>query len=100
MKSNLVQTILISTCYIFFMKLNFNPYKITLYVLLVSVIMQEFLYIHNSEHSRKSLFSLDSIKNDILKVVFAIIIQFLLLCVVYHLTNECFKSFSVFKLFK
>ena len=62
MKSNLVQTILISICYIFFMKLNFNPYKITLYVLLVSVIMQEFLYIHNSEHSRKSIFSLGSIK--------------------------------------
>ena len=100
MKSKLVQTILISTCYIFFMKLNFNPYKITLYVLLVSVIMQEFLYIHNSEHSRKSAFSLDSIKNDTLKDLFVIIIQLALLCIVYHLTNECFKSFSEFKLLK
>lgn len=100
MKSKLVQTILISTCYIFFMKLNFNPYKITLYVLLVSVIMQEFLYIHNSEHSRKSTFSLDSIKNDTLKDLFVIIIQLALLCIVYHLTNECFKSFSEFKLLK
>lgn len=100
MKSKLVQTILISTCYIFFMKLNFNPYKITLYLLLVSVIMQEFLYIHNSEHSRRSTFSLDSIKNDTLKGLFVIIIQLALLCIVYHLTNECFKSFSEFKLLK
>jgi hypothetical protein len=49
--------------------IEYGPLKITLFILLSSVVIQQFLYIFNSETSDKNLKLTSSIKNEDLKSI-------------------------------
>jgi hypothetical protein len=88
-----IQTVLIGLMYIIFKKLYYGPLKITLFIVLSSVVIQQFLYIFNSETSDKSLKITSNIKNEIVKSILVLLLQGILICIIYFLSQELLKKY-------
>lgn len=86
--TKVIQFLLISLSFITFKKVDYGPLKITLFVVLCGVILQQFLYIYNSENSDKPVMFISSIKNEIIKSILILLLEGLLISVIYFLSME------------
>lgn len=86
--TKVIQFLLISLSLITFKKVDYGPLKITLFVVLCGVILQQFLYIYNSENSDKPVMFISSIKNEIIKSILILLLEGLLISVIYFLSME------------
>lgn len=84
------QHTLIGMNFITFKRISYSPLKITLYVVLVSIIIQQLLFIYNSETENKPIRFISSIQNEIAKLFLIALIEFTLVFLIYYLSREIF----------
>lgn len=83
-----LQFVFLGIVFVTYRKLTYGPLKITLFVILISIVVQQFLFIFNSEMSGKnSKFSL-CIKNDIVRSILILLLQIFLVFIIYVLAKN------------
>lgn len=86
------QYVFIGVIFVIFSKLKYSPFKVTLFVILTSIVLQQFLLIFNSEISEKKIKATEGIKNDVAKAVLVLLLELVLIFIVYYLSNSLFKN--------
>lgn len=87
-----IQFLIISLSFITFNKIEYGPLKITLFVVLCGLVLQQFFYIHNSENSKKDIKFISSVKNEIIKSFLILLLEGLLISIIYFLSKELLKK--------
>lgn len=88
-----LQFAIIGISFIIFKRTHSVPLKLALFLILVSLILQEFLYIFNRElkNAENSYFNKVN-KNQVFQIVFVAILQLLLIGALYYLSYELWKG--------
>ena len=94
-----VQVILVIFCFIIFKRTNNLALQLTLYIILNSIIVQEFLHIYNNE--RNSEKNEENRLNKVLpkwRLAVILFLQFFIILTIYYLSTILLKSFLNYKI--
>lgn len=91
-----LQYALIGIGFVIFRRTDNFPLKFSLFIVLVSLIIQEFLHIFNSEIKKSEIPFLNKVNhNYFLKIAFIIVLELLLIGALYYLSFELWKNFRL-----